>query len=331
MARAALTIAGGVIGGAIGGPRGAFLGIAVGSTIGSLIDPPSVPGPKLGEQPVQTSRAGVPIPVGWGLVATHGNIIQEGPQVVTKEKQGGKGGPTFTVKRVNQTFAIGICRSIEGPIAGIMRIWENGKLVVDNWPNPEIPIEETNAFLAGVRLYLGGEDQLPDPDLEAIEGVGNQPYYRGLPYMVFVNKDLTDFARSIPQYLFEVMTGADFTVTSRPYPLELIEGIQQDVLLTDFLPQISLTEGVDQTAAITSITLSGSLVSQDYEIEGIDQTAAITGITLSGSLVTQNYETEGIDQTAAITSITLSGSLIEYTYETEGIDQTAAITSITLT
>lgn len=54
------------------------------------------------------------------------------------------------------------------------------------------------------RLHLGGEDQLPDPDLEAFLGVGNVNSYRGTAYIVFPNFDLTDRRESIPNFRFEV-------------------------------------------------------------------------------------------------------------------------------
>src|SRR5690606_15407414 len=57
----------------------------------------------------------------------------------------------------------------------------------------------------GFRLYLGGEDQLPDPDIEAYLGIGNVNAYRGTAYIVFANFDLTDYGDRIPQFRFEVV------------------------------------------------------------------------------------------------------------------------------
>lgn len=55
-------------------------------------------------------------------------------------------------------------------------------------------------------IYLGGEDQLPDPALEVIHGVGTTPAYRGTAYVVFNKKDLTERRGSIPSYRFEVVS-----------------------------------------------------------------------------------------------------------------------------
>jgi len=45
---------------------------------------------------------------------------------------------------------------------------------------------------ANVRVYDGGEDQLPDPLFESIHGVGTVPAYRGLAHVVLENYDITD-------------------------------------------------------------------------------------------------------------------------------------------
>src|SRR5690606_19195726 len=62
------------------------------------------------------------------------------------------------------------------------------------------------------RFYSGAEDQLPDPDLEALphNGVGNTPYYRGTAYLVFPNDDLTDTQGRIPTYEVEGVVSATF-------------------------------------------------------------------------------------------------------------------------
>ena len=55
-----------------------------------------------------------------------------------------------------------------------------------------------------VRLHRGGESQLPDPLIAAIEGETAAPAYRGTAYVVFENLDLTPFGNRIPQFNFEV-------------------------------------------------------------------------------------------------------------------------------
>ncbi len=45
---------------------------------------------------------------------------------------------------------------------------------------------------SNIRIYDGGEDQLPDPLFESIHGVGAVPAYRGLAHVVLENYDITD-------------------------------------------------------------------------------------------------------------------------------------------
>lgn len=202
MARYVLGAVGAVVGAYFGN---AALGWQVGFAVGTLIDPDHINGPRLNESAVQTSRDGVPIGIYWGLFAMAGNIIQINPEVITTSKvSAGKGGPTTTEDRVTRTFAIGLGRGPIGPIAGLIRVWENDKLIYDNRESPTLPAADNSAFLEGVTLYLGTEEQGPDPELEAVAGVGLQPSYRGLGYLVFNNKDLTDFGGAIPQYRFEI-------------------------------------------------------------------------------------------------------------------------------
>lgn len=62
-----------------------------------------------------------------------------------------------------------------------------------------------------MRIYQGSEDQLPDSALEEQVGVGSQPAYRGLCYVVFESFDLSKFGNRIPNLEFEVL-GAEATL-----------------------------------------------------------------------------------------------------------------------
>jgi len=211
MAREVLGVVGGAVGGYFFGPTGAQIGFAIGSTIGGIVDPPHIDGPKLGDASLQTSRDGVPIPIGWGITHVVGNIIQINPMVeTTKKVSSGKGGTTTTETTRTRTFAIGIARSIDGPIGGLIRVWENNKLVYDGRTGTTFSALDNAAFLNSVTIYLGTEDQLPDPELETDSGVGNTPAYRALAYIVFNNKDITLFGSSIPSYRFEIWAGREY-------------------------------------------------------------------------------------------------------------------------
>ena len=205
MAREVLGVAGAAVG-SMFGPVGAQIGFAIGSALGSVIDPQYVDGPALSDAGLQTSRDGVPIPIGWGITHVVGNIIQMNPIVESTKKTGGKkGGVKENIAK--RTFGIGIGRGINGPIVGLLRCWENNKLIYDVRAGSSFSALDNTAFEAATTLYLGTETQLPDPEFEAETGVDNTPAYRALAYIVFNNKDITNFGSSIPSYRFEIYAG----------------------------------------------------------------------------------------------------------------------------
>ena len=198
MARTILPLAGAVVGSFFGAPQ---LGYAIGSIVGNAVDPQRIKGPRVGDANLQTSQEGAPRPIVYGKAAVMGNLIDRGPlnKVITEERQG-KGGPVVETESLYMTFAIRIC---EGPIDGVSRIWEDERLVYDVRPESTI-LDDSLKYGQGFTLYLGSEDQLPDPDLEVIHGIGNTPAHRGTAYIVFTEKNLTDRRGSIPQFRFEV-------------------------------------------------------------------------------------------------------------------------------
>src|SRR5690606_8434464 len=55
-----------------------------------------------------------------------------------------------------------------------------------------------------LRFYHGDEEQLPDSLIEAVQGPGNAPAYRGLCYLVVENLPLSRFGNRIPQLSAEL-------------------------------------------------------------------------------------------------------------------------------
>jgi hypothetical protein len=110
---------------------------------------------------------------------------------------GGKGAPkTAPAARVTTysysvSFAVALC---EGEISTVGRIWADG-----------IEIDRDSINL---RVYRGTETQLPDPKIEAVEGLGNAPAYRGIAYVVLESLDIGRFVNRVPQMTFEVVRPA---------------------------------------------------------------------------------------------------------------------------
>jgi hypothetical protein len=72
----------------------------------------------------------------------------------------------------------------EGEIAAIRRIWADGN--------------EIDRTRFEIRVYRGTQDQEPDPLIEARQGAGNAPTYRGTAYAVFERFALADFRNFRP-------------------------------------------------------------------------------------------------------------------------------------
>ena len=211
MARQVLPIVGAVIGGYFGGPQGAQIGFAAGSMIGNAIDPVEMQGRKLGDSPTQTAAEGGARAIVFGKGCIRGTcILERGGRRVIKQRDssGGKGsGPTTVNERALWTYAIGLGEAIPG--GALLRIWENEKLVYDVTPESTIP-EDTAAFAQRFRFHDGSDDQLPDPAIEAIfSDPTDAPYYRGTAYMVFPQRDITDFGEAVPNYRVEVAAAAE--------------------------------------------------------------------------------------------------------------------------
>jgi len=203
MATLVLQYAGAAVGGAIGGPIGSMIGRTAGAIAGSFIDqaifapkPRRREGPRLDDLKIMSSTEGAPLPRVYGRMRLAGQVIwaTEFEEVVSTktEKAGGKGASSQPKTKTTEylyyaNFAVALC---EGPIAGIGRIWADGK-----------PFEPRSSSW---RWYKGDETQEPDSLIIAKEGAEAAPAYRGTAYAVFERMALTRFGNRLPQLSFEI-------------------------------------------------------------------------------------------------------------------------------
>lgn len=210
MAQFILTAAQGAGAAVAKGGVGAFLARTVATTAASyaagyadrLIFGPrkrKVEGPRLESFQVQASQEGAPVLRVYGRVRVAGQLIwaanfkEQASQ--TTESTGGKGArpaakTTYTEYLYSISLAVGLC---EGEIDRIGRVWADGK-----------PFDMSKH---NVRVYRGTETQNPDALIEATEGAGAAPAFRGLAYIVFEDLPLKDFGNRIPQLSFEIEKG----------------------------------------------------------------------------------------------------------------------------
>ena len=221
MATLALSAAGAAVGGALlpglslfgTTISGAAIGQAAGAIAGSYIDQALfgasgqskvVEGPRLSELTVMASTEGAPIPRVYGRARLSGQVIwatdfvEEAVDASEPPPESkGLGSPSAPATtrieyRYYANFAVAVC---EGPITGIGRVWADGQLI--------------NLGRYTHRIYLGEDTQDPDSLIEAIQGVGKAPAYRGTAYIVFERLPLEPFGNRLPQLSFEIFRTVD--------------------------------------------------------------------------------------------------------------------------
>ena len=194
--------AGAGFGGAVLGLSGAVVGQAVGATVGRLIDQRLL---GTGSRAVETGRVdrfrltgaseGAPVQRVWGRVRVGGQVIWATRFVETSSRRrigSRKTGTTVTEYGYSISLAIDLC---EGEIVGVGRVWADGA--------------ELRKDSIVMRVYPGDETQMPDPRIEAVEGAGQAPAYRGIAYVVIEDLDLAPFGNRVPQFTFEVLRSAE--------------------------------------------------------------------------------------------------------------------------
>ncbi|WP_375690248.1 glycoside hydrolase/phage tail family protein [Pseudooceanicola sp. LIPI14-2-Ac024] len=206
MATVILSAVGAAVGGSIGGSvlglSAAAAGRFVGATLGRVIDQRLL---GQGSEVVETGKVdhfrltgvgeGDPVARVYGRMRVAGQVIwaSQFEEIVTTSG-GGKGAPSQPKTRsysYRVSLAVALC---EGEISGIGRIWADGMQIAQD--------------TLSIRVYRGSGTQLPDPRIEAMEGAGQVPAYRGLAYVVFEDLALEPFGNRVPQFAIEVIRPA---------------------------------------------------------------------------------------------------------------------------
>ena len=202
MATLVLSAAGAALGSSLGG---SVLGLSMsavgrfaGATLGRAIDQRvlgggarSIETGRLDRLRLSTAGEGQPIPQIFGRMRVGGHIIWATQFKEHVSKSGGGKGlsaqPTIKDYSYSVSLAVALC---EGEITSVNRVWADGA---------EVSVHDLNMV-----VYPGSYDQLPDPKMEAVEGAGRVPAYRGTAYVVIEDLDLSRFGNRVPQFSFEV-------------------------------------------------------------------------------------------------------------------------------
>jgi hypothetical protein len=214
MATIVLQAAGAFLGAALG-PLGGVIGGAIGAVAGYWVDQTlikgtqTIEGQRLSGQRPFGAEEGIPLPRVYGVVRQGGGMIwatrfEEEKRTTRRGAKGG--GAKVTEYNYFANVAFALC---EGEIAGVRRIWADGR---------EVDQDEIQ-----MRVYTGSETQQPDPLIEAKQGAGNAPAYRGTAYVVFERLALANYGNRIPQLQFEVLRPIN-AVTERVRAVCMIPG-----------------------------------------------------------------------------------------------------------
>jgi len=193
---------GNTLGGSVLGLSTAIIGRAAGAALGRSIDERLL---GQGSAPVERGRVdrfrlmgaseGAPVAQVFGRMRVAGQVIWASRfREDVAVSGGGKGGPRRPQQRdfsYSVSLAVALC---EGEITRVGRVWADGT---------EVARDDLN-----LRVYTGSQTQTPDPKMEAVEGVGKVPAYRGMAYVLFEDLGLEQFGNRVPQFSFEVFRPA---------------------------------------------------------------------------------------------------------------------------
>ena len=213
MGQLAFAAVGAVVSTAAG--AGPAIGWAVGSAIGGVVFAPDgaqTTGPRLEDLKSNVSTYGQPIPRAYGQIGFMGSLIwMEDLKEYENVEEASKGGDpaSATTFTYSASFAM-LLLGIEGQeVKQLNRIWINEKCYYDIRDETNIAaIQSSHMFSQYFKFYKGTQTQLPDPTIEAVEGVGNVNGYRGRSYCVFTDLPLAFVQNQPPGALrisFEVV------------------------------------------------------------------------------------------------------------------------------
>ncbi|MFK7938046.1 MAG: glycoside hydrolase TIM-barrel-like domain-containing protein [Roseovarius sp.] len=202
MATVLLSAAGAAIGGSLGGTvlglsmaaAGRFTGAILGQSIDQRLlgeGTDIVESGRVERLRLTGSGEGDGIAQLYGKMRVSGQMIWATEFTETVNVTGGGKGAPSAPKTANYDYSVSLAIALcEGEISHVGRIWADGNELV--------------ADALNMRVYTGSQDQLPDPKMEAIEGAGEVPAYRGTAYVVIEDLALGVYGNRVPQFTFEV-------------------------------------------------------------------------------------------------------------------------------
>lgn len=197
-------------------------------------------GPRLDDLSWTGADPGTPRPRFFGTHRGPKTAFWGEPLREVRRRQKTKGGK-YNSSEYYGTEAVEIaCHQIDA----VNRIWADGHLVYDlTGKGPVMPYDFGRPITRGaggdyIRIYLGSDDQEPDPrmqaSVEAKLGAGYCPAYRDTAYFIYEDLPLSKFGNRRPQWIVE---GTRNAVPSYPFdenPLTPGETLGRSVFSSDY-------------------------------------------------------------------------------------------------
>lgn len=298
----------------IGAAIGAFTGVGAswGFAIGSMLaaataERPHIQGPRLEDLKIVGTDYGQTIPWVSGSPRLAPQYIWASPlrEIANSKKQGKGGGSKVT----NFTYECDVVLLLtENMTIGVARDWVNNELVRSG-------LVVKDGVSAGVTVYTGGPDQMPDPTYEAAMGAGNAPAYRGRTTIVIRSLQLGN-GKQLPNIEHEIgAAGATLGQT------DFLCQFQQEVPPADLG---GANSGVRPEVGADLLAVTPEVIALDYLVSRFDGVSA-AGNARSGVIPvgdqTQAWRWEGwvycgsTDLTDDVVRIEASGGLAHVEFQ----------------
>lgn len=154
---------------------------------------------------VDVSVYGSPLPLNYGTFRHKCNIIwatKITPYIINNLSTDTVLDSTdFIAGGWKASWAVAVCK---GPQGALLRVWFNKILIFDYTQSSTSGYVSHPNYANKLVFYKGDEIQTADPTMEAEEGAGNVPAYRGTCLIVFKDIPLGAFGDELPEVEAEV-------------------------------------------------------------------------------------------------------------------------------
>lgn len=188
-----------------------------------------------------------------------------------------------------------------------------------------------------LKIYYGDEEQLPDPLIEAAEGVGSTPAYRGLCYLVFDDIPIGDWGNRIPNITVELSRFPESGSTTKIYPLEIdVDSYIPTCLFYDaeindvYVSYQTQPDALSLSSSLQSVLIRDLKKTYTIPNENLELQSTLTSVQLRTVLKSYTTAPDLLSLSSDLTSVSLKQSLYTTTMATDSLQLSSTLQSIVL-